>query len=51
MWTYTQLPRELCLLAVPGSQLPRLEEALKGIQDPEARFDAYAEKLRAAGMG
>lgn len=51
MWTYTQLPRELCLLAVPGSDLGRVEEALSAIDDPEARFAAYAEKLRAAGMG
>lgn len=50
MWTYTQLPRELCLLAVPGSQLPLLEEALQGIEDPEARMQGYVDKLKAAGM-
>ncbi len=50
MWTYTQLPRELCLLAVPGGMLGRLEEALRTIEDAEDRMQAYVEKLKAAGM-
>lgn len=50
MWTYTQLPRELCLLAVPGSRLGDLEDALRGLADPEARIQGYVEKLRGAGF-
>jgi uncharacterized protein (DUF169 family) len=51
MRAYTQLPPELCLLAVPGPALSRLEHQLQEIEDPEARIQAYLDKLRAAGMG
>lgn len=50
MRAYTQLPNQFCLLAVPGTMLPHLQEVLPQIEDPEARMAVYVEKLRAAGM-
>ncbi len=51
MREYTKMPPELCLLAVPGAQLPRIEEALRGLDNPQERIDSYLKKLRAAGTG
>jgi hypothetical protein len=50
MREYTKMPEQFCLLAVPGSSLPRFEDALAGLSDAEERMEAYVAKLRAAGM-
>ena len=47
MRTYTKVPPEICLLAVPASALVQLEGDLRRIQDPEARMQAYYDKLKA----
>lgn len=48
MRAYTEIPGELGLIAIPGSRLQALMDALPGIDDPKARIQAYQDKVRAA---
>ena len=48
MRAYTQIPSELGLIAIPGSRLEQLAESLPKIDDPQAKMQAYHDKVRAA---
>ena len=47
MRAYTQIPSELGMLAVPGSQLEALEKGLATIEDPQARMQVYYDRIKA----
>lgn len=48
MRLYTQLPRELCPIGLPGELLGPLGDRLLALTDGPARIEAYLEKMRAA---
>ncbi|MBI4497893.1 MAG: DUF169 domain-containing protein [Chloroflexi bacterium] len=48
MRAYTQVPDDLCLVALPGDRLGQLEEDLRKLADPQARMQFYLDKLQAS---